>query len=193
MSESRESWSLVVLLSHLEVFTEVLVSAPPVEVDHRQSLVSSHLMEVGISHVVLDTVHWETTITVHGSVHGVLLTNSPSPVVDHLLLLVLDENPEEETGPAVEDSHAPEESDTASLVEWLGLPVHVAERVLEEAGNVLERSPSLSSVTRLLGSVDKFAEIAISVLGKSSKKYKFNQYKTVAVKGLTCQSYRHAR
>ena len=190
MGEARKGGSDVLLLSHLEVLAEVLVTAPPVEVDHGETLVASDLMEVRVSHVVLDTVDGETTVTVHSSVHGVLLTISPSPVVDHLLLLVLDENPEDEAAVAVEHGHAPEESDAASLVERLSLPVHVAERVLEEAGNVLERSPSLGGVTRLLGRVNELAEIAISLLGKGSKRCKNISRKEVA---LTFRSCRRAR
>ena len=168
MGEARQGGSLVVLLSHLEVLAEVLVTAPPVQVDHRQSLVPSHLMEVRVPDIVLDAIDWEAAITVHGSVRSVLLTNSPAPVVNHLLLLVLDKDPEEEAGPAVEDGEAPEEADAALLVERLSLPVHVAERVFEEAGNVLERSPSLGSITRLLSRVHKLAEISISVFGECS-------------------------
>ena len=52
MLESGESWLDSVSLSHLEVLSEVLVSAPPVSVDHGDSLVSSDLMEVGISHII---------------------------------------------------------------------------------------------------------------------------------------------
>ena len=48
--------------SHVEVLSEVLVSAPPVGVDHRNSLVSSNLMEVGVSNVILLSVSWESSI-----------------------------------------------------------------------------------------------------------------------------------
>lgn len=34
------------LLAHLEVLSEVLVSAPPVEVNHVKTLVTSNLMEI---------------------------------------------------------------------------------------------------------------------------------------------------
>ncbi len=40
-------------LSHVEVLSEVLISAPPVGVDHGGLLVLANLMEVGVSHIVL--------------------------------------------------------------------------------------------------------------------------------------------
>jgi len=40
MVESTDGWLDVVSLSHLEVLSEVLVSAPPVKMDHADSLVS---------------------------------------------------------------------------------------------------------------------------------------------------------
>lgn len=46
MVESVERRSDAVLLSHFEVLSEVLVTAPPVGPDHVQLLVSPDLMEV---------------------------------------------------------------------------------------------------------------------------------------------------
>jgi len=168
VSEAGKSGSDVLLLSHLEVLAEVLVTAPPVEMDHAQSLVSSDLMEVRVSDIVLDTVDRHSAVTVLKTGKLVGLADSVAPVLDHLLLLVLDHNIEKETAPKMEDNHTPEETDTVLSVERLHLPVHVAEGILEEAGNVLERSPSLGLVTRFLGVVDEFAEVAIGVLGQSS-------------------------
>ena len=56
--------SNAVLLSHFEVLTEVLVTTPPIEVDHAESLVSPDLMDVGISEIVLHTVDGESSISV---------------------------------------------------------------------------------------------------------------------------------
>ena len=53
-------------------------------------------------------------------------------------------------------------------MEGLDLPVKVAHGVLEEAGNVLERSPSLGVVTRLSSLVHELAEVTIGVLSQSS-------------------------
>ena len=89
MVEACLSWSDSVLLSHLEVLTEVLVTTPPVEVDHTESLVSSGLMEVGVSHIVLDTVNWESTISMTIGVPLVSLSKSVSPVLYHSLLSLL--------------------------------------------------------------------------------------------------------
>ena len=166
--EAGLRWSDAVLLAHLEVLAEVLVTTPPVQVDHTQTLVTSNLMEVRVPHVVLDAVHGESSVAVQLAVSGVGLTNSVAPVLDHLLLLVLDHNVEEEAAPAVEDNHAPHEADAVHLMEGLELPVGVAEGVFEEASNVLEGSPSLGLVTGLLGGVDKLAEVAIGVLGQRS-------------------------
>ena len=84
------------LLAHLEVLAEVLVTAPPVQVDHAEALVTANLMEVGISHVVLDTIGWESPVTVQVAVSLVVLSDSEAPVLDHSLLLVLDHDVEEE-------------------------------------------------------------------------------------------------
>ena len=62
MVESTHGWLHVVSLSHLEVLTEVLVSAPPVGMDHGHSLVSSDLMEVGVTHIVLLSIDWEPSV-----------------------------------------------------------------------------------------------------------------------------------
>lgn len=74
-------------LSHLEVLSEVLVSAPPVGPDHVESLVSSHLMEVRVSHIVLLSVDRESSVSVGSAVCLVCLTESVSPVLNHSLLL----------------------------------------------------------------------------------------------------------
>ena len=58
--EAADCWSDSVSLSHLEVLSEVLVSAPPVGVNELGLLVSSHLMEVRVSNVVLLPVSWHS-------------------------------------------------------------------------------------------------------------------------------------
>ena len=156
------------LLAHLEVLAEVLVTAPPVQVDHAKSLVTANLMEVSVPNIVLDTVSGESPVTVQIAVSLVALTNSEAPVLDHPFLLVLDHHVEEETAPEVENDHAPKESHTVLSMERLHLPVKVAHRVLEETGNVLERSPSLGVVTGLLRVVHEFSEVTISVLSQRS-------------------------
>ena len=74
MVETRECWSNAVALSHLEVLSEVLVTAPPVGPDHVQTLVSADLMEVGVADVVLLPVNRETAISVRSTVSLVYLT-----------------------------------------------------------------------------------------------------------------------
>ena len=78
------------LLAHLEVFTEVLVTAPPVQMDHAEALVAPNLMKIGVPDVVLDTIGRESSVTIESSVSLVALTDSVTPVIDHSLLLVLD-------------------------------------------------------------------------------------------------------
>ena len=158
------------LLAHLEVLAEVLVTAPPVQVDHAQTLVTSNLMEVSVSHVVLDTVSRESAIAIQCTMSLVSLTDSVAPVLSHSILLVLDHDIEEETAPKVENDHAPEETNAVLSVEGFHFPVEVAHGVLEESGNVFESSPSLCIITRLLSIVDEFAEVTIGVLSQRSIK-----------------------
>ena len=53
----------VLLLAHFEVLSEVLITAPPVKVNHTQALVSAHLMEVRVPHVVFNPVGRVPTVT----------------------------------------------------------------------------------------------------------------------------------
>lgn len=87
VSETGQWWSDVVSLSQLEILSEVLVSAPPVGPDHIQSLLSSNLMEVGISNVILLSLSWVSSVTVARGVSLVDFTNSISPVFNHSFLL----------------------------------------------------------------------------------------------------------
>ena len=68
----------------------------------------------------------------------------------------------------MENCETPKEANAVLSVERLDLPVQVAHWVLEEAGNVLERSPPLRLVTRLLCHIYELAEVAISVFSQSS-------------------------
>ena len=96
MVETGKSWSDIVSLSHVEVLSEVLVSAPPVSVDHRDSLWSSNLMGITISNVVLLSVHWESSIGVGSIVMLIVFSNVPSPLVHHIFLLHFGEEVEHE-------------------------------------------------------------------------------------------------
>ena len=85
MIESRHGGGHVVLLSHIEVLPEDLISAPPVGVDHRDSLVFELLMEVRVSQVVFVSMSWEPPIRCRIAIMLVVLTNMPSPVSNHVL------------------------------------------------------------------------------------------------------------
>src|SRR6202034_3389058 len=90
--KATESWSDTMSLSHIEILSEVLVSAPPIGPDHRNTFVSSDLMEVRISDIVLLSVYWETSVTVCGTMLSVSLSNLCSPVGNHLFLLYKNAN-----------------------------------------------------------------------------------------------------
>ena len=96
MVESGEAWLDSVFLSHVEVLSEVLVSAPPVGVDHADSLVSSNLMEVRVSDIVLLSIGWESSVGVRAIVVLVNLSNMPFPLGNHTFFLLLGEQEEDE-------------------------------------------------------------------------------------------------
>ena len=68
----------------------------------------------------------------------------------------------------MEDKENPGESNTVLGVKRNHLPVSISSGVFKESGDVLEGSPSLSIVSRLLGGVDKLAEVTIGLLGQGS-------------------------
>ena len=188
----------VMPLAHLEVLAEVLVTAPPVKVNHIQALVSAHLMEVRVPHIVLNPVGRVSTVTVCLRMSLVRLTNAITPVVDQLLFLVFDHDPEEERAPQVENHKSPKYSNTVLLKERIHLPVYIAKWVLHQPGDVLEGSPALSLISRLLCLIYKLSKIAISVLSQRSKQQKkyqirliFSVFKPFSM--LTCRSCQRAR
>jgi len=85
-----------VSLSHIEVLSEVLVSAPPIGVNHACLLISSDLMEVRVSDIVLLSVSWVSSIRMRWPVNLGDFTNVPFPLVNHSLLLLLGEEIENE-------------------------------------------------------------------------------------------------
>ena len=96
MVESTHGWLHVVSLSHFKVFSEALVSAPPVGVDHADSLVSSNLMEVRVSDIVLLSISWESSVGVRAIVVLVNFSNMPFPLGNHTFFLLLGEQEEDE-------------------------------------------------------------------------------------------------
>lgn len=65
----------------------------------------------------------------------------------------------------MEDEEEPDETDTVLLHEGLDLPVEVTEGVLEEASNVLERSPLLGHIAGLSSGSHELAEVTVGLLG----------------------------
>ena len=68
----------------------------------------------------------------------------------------------------MEDEEEPEETDSVLSVEWVHLPVNIAEGVLEEPSNVLECSPLLGHITGLSCGKHKLVEITIGLLCEGS-------------------------
>lgn len=68
----------------------------------------------------------------------------------------------------MEDEEEPEETDSVLSVEGVHLPVNIAEGVLEESSDVLERSPLLGHITRLSCGDHKLVEITIGLLCEGS-------------------------
>ena len=193
MLKAREAGLDAILLSHFEVFAEVLISAPPVGVNHAETLASPGLMEVGVAEIVLDAVSWESPITVACIVRLVSLANSVPPVANHVFLLVLDHNPKEEGLVHVEAKQHVHETDAVLRVEWINLPVGVSNGVLEEASDVFEGSPFLSVVSRLLPCVDEFAEVTVSLFHQGSIDHKLLSCHDISDHLLTCLPCQHAR
>ena len=71
----------------------------------------------------------------------------------------------------MEDQKDVEESNSVLVSEGCNLPEGVAEWVLEEPGNVLERTPSLSHISWLLSLIDKLHEVAVSLLSECSRNH----------------------
>ena len=168
--ETGERWLHTVSLSHVEVLSKVLVSAPPVGVDHADLLIFPNLMEVRISNVVLLSISWEPSILMISVVEFVGFTNVPFPVGDHTLFLLLGEEIENEGLVQVEDKQDPENSDSILISQIGELPEGVAEWVLEETSNVFEGSPFLCHISSLLGFSNHLAEVTVCFLSESSVK-----------------------
>ena len=166
--EPAHGWFHIVSLSHLEVLSEVLVSAPPVSVDHGHSLVSSHLMEVGVSDIVLLPVHWEPSVSVRRIVVLVNLADVPFPLGDHALLLLLGQQVEHKRLVQMPDQEHPAESNPILVGQRGHLPESISEWVFKETRDVLEGSPFLSHVSWLTGFVYKFGEVAVGLFSQGS-------------------------
>ena len=120
-------------LSHLEVLSEVLISAPPVGVDHGNSLVSSDLMEVGVTHIVLLPIHWESSVSVRRIVVLVNLADVPFPLGNHTLLLLLGQKVQHERLVEMPDQKYPAESDSILVSQCSNFPESISKRVFKES------------------------------------------------------------
>ena len=168
--ESAESWSDAVLLSHLEVLSQVLISAPPVEMDHAESLVPSVLMEVGVSNVVLLSIGWESEFSVWSIVHPGDLTDAVEELALHHFLLGLGVESNHEGHVHVIEHDGVQDSESVLGNEIRQLPESVSVWVLGEPSNVFVSSPLLGHVSWLSGLGDEFGEVTVSLLGEGSKR-----------------------
>ena len=155
-------------LSHLEVLSEVLVSAPPVGVDKVGLLVLPDLMEVRVSNVVLLPISRHSSVGVGLVEHFVGLSDAPSPLSNHALLLGLTEKSKSEGLVKVPNKDNIKESNSVLALENGGLPEGVGEGIFVESSNVLEGSPFLGHVSGLLGLSHEFGKISVSFFGKCS-------------------------
>ena len=168
MLESPVIRANAVFLAHLEIFAEVLVAAPPVKVHHTETLGTQSLMEVRVAHIVLFAIGRESPVSAAEGLLGVSFSQMPPPALNHLLLLVLAHYIQDERLVKMECEGNPHEPDSVLRVERIHLPVPVGEGVLEEARDVLERSPFLRLVTGLFGAADELLEVTISLFSKGS-------------------------
>ena len=155
--------------SHVEVLSEVLISAPPVGVDHADSLISSNLMEVGVSDVVLLSISWESSIGMWGVVVLVDFSDVPLPLGDHALLLLLGQKIKHEGLVQMPDQENVDNSNSVLVSESSNFPEGVTEWILEEPSKVLECSPLLGHVSWLLGLSNELGVITIGLLSQSSE------------------------
>ena len=156
--------------SHIEVLSEVLISAPPVGVDHADSLISSNLMEVGVSDVILLSIRWKSSISVRGVVVLVHLSDVPFPLSDHAFFLLLGQKVKNEGLVQMPDQEDVDNSNSVLICKSSNFPEGVTEWVLEESSKVFESSPFLCHVSWLLGLGNELSVITIGLLGQSSTK-----------------------
>ena len=168
VSEAGQCRLDAVSLAHVEVLAEHLVSAPPVRVNHADFLVAQHLMRVRVPHVVLVTINGEASVRVRRVVVAVVLADVPPPLGNHVLLLLLSEQIQHEGLVQVEDEEGVGDADAVLRRQHGHSPVRVAEGVLKEASDVLEGTPFLGLITRLVRLLNKLGEVTIGVLGESS-------------------------
>ena len=126
-------------------------------------------MDVRVADVVLLSVSRVATVFSGELVLVVGFTETVSPVLNHLFFLVLNHNKQQERLIQVPNEANPYYSNAVLFVERIQLPISVTNWVFVKAGDVLESSPFLGVVTRLLSVQDKFTEITISLFGQCSK------------------------
>ena len=132
-----------VLLSHLEVLSEVLISCPPVCKGHGKTFFSGLLMQVRVSHIILLAVSRHSHAVVSKRLRSSNLSELVVPVLDHSFLLIFDEHIHGKTAVKLDHQQHPNWSDSMSSVEWLEFPINVAEWIFDHSSEIFEDSPSL--------------------------------------------------
>ena len=155
-------------LSHLKVLSKVLVSAPPVSVNHGHSLVPPDLMEVGVTHIVLLPVHREPSVSVWRVVVLVDLADVPFPLGDHALFLLLGQQVEHKRLVQMPDQEYPAESDPILVGQSCDFPESISEWVFKESRDVLERSPLLGHVSGFACFGNELSEVTVGFFGEGS-------------------------
>ena len=163
MSEASLCWSDSVLLSHSEVLSEVLVSGPPVEHDEIHLLLSGLLMEIRISHIILLSISWEPLSILRRALSIRDHACSVVPIVDHVLLGRLHVRVGDERRIHLPYEDGPDDSDPVGVGERGHLPVNIAERILDEPGDVSEHSVLLSIVSGFSGLVLRGVRLSIGL------------------------------
>lgn len=166
--ESGHSWLHIMSLSHIEVLSEVLISAPPICMNHACLLISSDLMEVRVSNVVLLSISWESSIRMWSGIPLVDLTNVPFPLGDHWLFLLFGKEIQNEWLIEVPDEENVYNSDSILITESCDFPEGISKWIFEESCDILEGSPFLGHVSWLSSFGDELCEITIGLFDKSS-------------------------
>ena len=137
-----------------------MVAAPTVKHHHTLALVPQALMEVGVPKIVLVTII-RHQLGVHSMIVVIRLGGDIAPVLDGVSFLLL--APRGDKIVLVEHVHEVDVHDTDTVVarKDVGLPVNVAWKIFDGSHRVLEPSPLLGFITRLLGLLDEFCKVTV--------------------------------
>ena len=168
--EAWIGWLNVVFFTHLEILAEILISAPPVGVNHTNTFVTFHLMEVRVTQVVLLTVCRETESS-WSTMFVVSFTKTVTPVMNHTFFLKFNHHCESKALVKMVEHEHPYETDSVLSMEWLSFPIQISNWIFIESSNILKRTPFLCLITGLLKVLNELTEVTVCFFGKGSIKY----------------------